>query len=218
MAAHDEIRTQEHLVSSDAALGFPDLHKRMEEAWFRDDVLLPNPDSTGPVPTRYRIKAMCVYRRGEGDDITLEPHPVARIGAGSAARDVPWFDYFGLEGVPEFTKAILNLVPPERWHPAGTFGVHAFRSFSQVTTGPHQDGFEYGITFVVDHVGGGAEAYLQPLAGTSGFHRRLEPGEFILYRDACFMHGCTSLQGQSPHRDALVIQFEAPEDLEVAGL
>ena len=218
MNAHDDIRTDQFHVSSDTALGFAGLNRRIVEAFYAPDVLLPHPDTTGPVPTRYRIKAMCTYERN-GDDVTLTPQPYSRIGTGAGARDVPGFDFFGLDGVTEFVCALLNLVPPESRHQSGTFGVHAFRSFSSVVSGPHQDGFEFGVTYVLDLVGDGAYSYLKPTTyGAKGLDYQLKPGEFVIYRDAAFLHGATELEGKDPHRDALVIQFDAPEDHEAIGL
>ena len=217
MSAHDDMRIDQFHVSSDAALGFPGLHQRIEEAFFTPDVLIPVPDTDGPVPTRYRIKAMCTYER-QGDVVLLDPQPHSQIGTGAGARDVPWFDFFGLEMVPEFVAALLNLIPPESRRERGTFGVHAFRSFGQVVSGPHQDGFEFGCTYVVDLVGNGASSYLHSTSGGKGLEYQLAPGEFVIYRDSAFFHGATALEGKDPHRDALVIQFDAPEDHDACGV
>ena len=48
---------------------------------------------------------------------------------------------------------------------------------------------------------------------------QLQPGEILLFHDASFMHGATPLEGPvgKRHRDALVIQFDAPEDLVAAA-
>ena len=213
MQAHDDMRVDQFHVSNAAALGFPNVNETIKR-FFDPEILLPNPDSTGPVPSRYRIKAACIYRRN-GDDITLEILPFSRIGTGPGARDVPGFDFFGTAELRGFVCALLNLIPPESRRDVGTFGVHAFRSFGQVVSGPHQDGFEYGVTYVADLVGSGAVSYLRPqISGAKGLDYQLKPGEFVLYRDSAFMHGATALDGD--HRDALVIQFDAPEDREVA--
>ena len=217
MQAHDDMRVDQFHVSNAADLGFPNVNDAIK-AFFEPDILAPIPDVDGPVRSRYRIKAACIYRRN-GEDITLEILPHARIGTGVNARDVPGFDFFGTAELRGFVCALLNLVPPESRHTVGTFGVHAFRSFGQVVSGPHQDGFEFGCTYVADRVGHGAVSYLRPQTqGAQGLDRQLQPGEFVLYRDSAFLHGATELTGVDPHRDALVIQFDAPEDHEVGGL
>ena len=55
---------------------------------------------------------------------------------------------------------LLQLVPPKRRQPDGTFGVNLFRTFTNVVTTPHRDNEEFVIIYVLDRVGEGAETYL----------------------------------------------------------
>ena len=215
VSLHGDVRDRSFTVTSDTELGFPGLHQVILAALFRDDVLIPRPDVSGPVPTRYRIKDTMHYRRGPGDEITVEEF-ASDAAALVRLEHVPRFRFLDIPGCRGFAAALLTeLIPPELRHGAGTLGVHAFRSFGQVVDKPHQDGFEYGITYVLDRTAGGGESYLHACpAGGLVLSRQLGPGEILFFRDADFLHGATDIDGG--HRDALVIQFDAPEDLQGA--
>ena len=217
MRDHDWMRNQGFTVTDEMALGFAGLRHVIAGHLFAAAMLPPDPDSGGPVPDRLRIKDAVHYVRGDGDEVTL-----TEFADDNAARvrleHAPRFRWLDVPGCREFTAALLALVPPEDRHQYGTFGVHAFRSFNDVVNGPHQDGFEYGITYVIDRIGGGAVSYLNDLgSGARVLDRQLQPGEILLFRDARFTHGATALTGEPRRRDALVIQFDAPEDLQGAA-
>jgi hypothetical protein len=210
---HEEMRAQDFSIVEDRDFDMPYLHVDIVDWFYQPSIMIPEGDTKGPVADRYRIKDMCVYHR-DGDRVTLKPIPdpsLARIGSGDAARNVPRFDFLSLWPVGHFVKQLLNLVPPERRHPKGTFGVHAFRSFSRVVDGPHQDGFEFGATMVLAQVGGGGDSYLIR-HGETVLSQRLKPGQILFYEDSKFFHGANPLSGEGCRRDALVIQFDSPED------
>lgn len=215
--AHPDLRERQFTVTSDAELGFPGLRDVIGERLFRRDVLVPVADEGGPVRDRYRIKDVMRYRR-DGEKITLAEIAEDR-NALVRLEHVPRFRFLDVPGCEGFAEALLNLIPPEFRHEEGTFGVHCFRSFTSVVDQPHQDGFEYGIAYVVSREGGGAVSYLDMLGTRERvLERQLQAGELVLFRDSAFLHGATPLEGPSPRRDALVIQFDAPEDLQGAAM
>lgn len=211
-----DLRTRFFTVFSEDVMGLRGLRLDILDRCYPEDVLAPVPDARGPVKDRYRAKDFCVYRRF-GDKIELTPAKpdLMQLGDGRDARPVAHVSfctpYAGL------IEALLHLIPPEAQHPQGTWGVHTFRSFSNVVNSPHQDGFEYGGVYCLDLVGGGANSYLIPIAGgPRPLEHQLQPGEILLFKDSKFLHGATPLEGNEPRRDALVLQFDAPEDLEAA--
>jgi hypothetical protein len=122
----------------------------------------------------------------------------------------------------ELVRAILSLVPPERRHPEGTFGVNFFRTYTNVVTAPHQDLEEYIVLYVVDRIGGGAQSYLYDRAAVADggepaadpiLRQQLNPGQIIIFEDKHFQHGATPLEpvaGEDARRDALVCTVDYP--------
>jgi hypothetical protein len=114
------------------------------------------------------------------------------------------------------------MIPPEQRHPEGAFGLHCFRSFAEVVNGPHADGFEFGGTYVVERTAGGAVSYLNR-GGTRVLDHQLQPGEVLLFHEhfpdqpPMFTHGATPLE-PGGYRDAIVLQIDAPEDLEAVAM
>lgn len=218
---HDDMREQGYVIVTEEDLGLPGFRHAVLEHAYRPDVLIPEPDVAGPVPDRYRIKDMIHYT-WNGDGLLLAEtgdDRFARLGTGTHIRPARRFHWLQIPGAFAMTCQMLRLVPPEMRHPSGTFGVHAIRSFNDVVSGPHQDGFEYGVTYVLDRAGDGAVSYLYRSSDSKILDHQLQPGEILLFRDAAFLHGATALEGDpaTRHRDALIIQFDAPEDLEAAA-
>ena len=63
--AHADMRERGFTITNEVDLGFPGLRYALLEAFYRPDVLLPNPDSQGPVPDRYRAKDFLHYQLGK---------------------------------------------------------------------------------------------------------------------------------------------------------
>jgi 2OG-Fe dioxygenase len=197
------------LVLSEDDIGCNGFHHAVETHLY-DPAVTRIPDTGGPVPDRWRSKGMVMYER-HGANVHFVNTTAHRIGVPPAAREVAPLDWLAVPGAHYFTQRLLNLVPVNSTHDRGTFGVHAFRSFTNVVDNPHKDGFEWGITYVADlDATAGGESYLTTNAGTEVLRRQLQPGEFVIYEDAKFWHGATPIAGG--HRDALVIQIDAPED------
>jgi hypothetical protein len=102
----------------------------------------------------------------------------------------------------DLIEALLQLVPPERRQPDGTFGINLFRTFTNVVTKPHHDHEEFIILYVINRVGDGAETYLyNPSDVTEDgqvtapplLRQQLDPGDIIIFEDKRFKHGATPL-------------------------
>jgi 2OG-Fe dioxygenase len=212
--AWDDMRGQQYTIVTEDELGFPGLRFRVLHEIYRPEVLHPAADTGGPVPDRWRAKDFLHYRWDGGHCFLTETSADRYAGLGVPRRAVPRLHWLSVAGGAEMAAAQLAMIPPEMRREAGTWGVHAFRSFSDVVNAPHQDGFEYGITYVLDRTGDGAVSYLFDPAGEQVLDHQLRPGEILLFRDSAFTHGATPLEGTTAkRRDALVIQFDAPEDL-----
>lgn len=226
MSHLDDLRDRGWTLASEDEFGLAGLHKLIGEAFFTAAALPPRPDVEGPVPTRYRNKDFMHYRRiGQALELretSADRYARIRVPGDPPWRPVPRFRWTYVPGAAEMAAELLNMVPDEDRHPEGTFGLHGFRSLDKVVAEPHADGFEFGGTYVIARTGGGAVSYLydQRQGGKLALEHQLQPGEILLfherYRDQepMFLHGATPLDGG--HRDALVIQFDAPEDLAAA--
>lgn len=222
---HDSFRQRGFTITNEAEMFLHGLRHSIVKEFFNEATLPPVPDTAGPVKTRYRNKDIIHYR-WNGDELQLKrisAAKYARIGTGAGSREVPWFQWLSLDGTEHVTRSLLSMVPPEWRHPRGTFGLHCFRSFDSVVDGPHVDGFEFGGTYVVELTTGGAVSYIYDIAtGAQLLDYRLLPGDILLFHEhfpgtnAIVKHGATALE-PSGYRDALVLQIDAPEDLEAAA-
>lgn len=116
----------------------------------------------------------------------------------------------------DLLHAFLQLVPPDRRQPDGTFGVNLFRTFTNVVTKPHHDNEEFIIIYVIDRIGDGANTHLYlpgdvaedgPVARTAVIEQQLNPGDIIIFEDERFKHDASPLispPGGTAMRDALV--------------
>jgi hypothetical protein len=116
----------------------------------------------------------------------------------------------------DLIHAFLQLVPPGRRQPEGTFGVNLFRTFTNVVTRPHHDNEEFIVIYVLDRIGEGAETYLYAPADVTDdgdvkappvLRQQLDPGDIIIFEDKVFKHGATPLinpVGGTARRDVLV--------------
>jgi 2OG-Fe dioxygenase len=212
--AQDDMRERQYTIVTEDELGFPGMRFRVLAEIYRPAVLIPAADAGGPVRDRWRAKDFLHYRWAGSTCSLTETSADRYARLGHPGRVVPRLHWLSVPGGLEMAAVQLSLIPPEWRHEAGTWGVHAFRSFSNVVDQRHQDGFEFGITWVLDRVGDGAVSYLFDLDDNQVLDHQLQPGEILLFKDAAFTHGATALEGTTAkRRDALVIQFDAPEDL-----
>jgi hypothetical protein len=209
--------SQGYVVTSDQSLGLPeDFRKKFSEAYYNKHTLR-HDEGDWPVD-RLRARDVIHYERYD-DHVDLQRHDVITITdrAGiSGQREHARVELLKDPEAENLIRAFLDLVPPDRRQPRGTFGVNLFRTFTNVVTKPHRDNEEFIIIYVVDRVGDGAETYLyrsedvaedgQPIAEPI-LRRQLNPGDVIIFDDKRFKHGATPLvdpAGGQAHRDALV--------------
>ena len=213
-----DVRDHHWSIVTEAELGMRGLARTIVERLYTPEALPPEGDTRGPVGDRYRAKDFCVYWDiGDYRSLQRAPEGPGWIGVDDRARTVHRVDFVGCPGCESLIRAQLAFIPPELQQPAGTWGVHTFRSFSNVVDSPHKDDFEYGLVYVLDRIGDGGVSYL--LANDQStvlLEHQLQPGEMLIFKDSEFFHGATPLEGDDRRRDALVIQINAPEDLAVA--
>lgn len=221
----EDLRTRGFTIATEDDLGVPGLRHSIADAFFNERALPPVPDTDGPVKTRYRSKDFMHYRWDAGALRLRETSHgrYARIGTGEHCRRIPRFRWCDVPGAEHVARMLIAMVPPEERHASGTLGLHGFRSLDEVVSGAHHDGFELGGTYVIERTCGGAVSYLYDMrqGERQVLDHQLQPGEILLFReryrggDHLFLHGATPLEGAG-YRDALVIQLEAPEDLDAA--
>lgn len=192
---------QGYALTSEDKIGLPeDFRGKFLQTYFTDERIRHDPGDW-PVDRKRARDVVRYWWCGEG--LRLEEHSTIAL-----------VDRAGIPGKREhsrarlledataehFVRAILNLVPPDRRRPTGTFGINLFRTFTDVVTRPHQDDEELIILYVLGRKGEGAETYLYDLPaegepiGDPVLKRQLNPGDIIIFDDARFMHGATPLK------------------------
>jgi len=212
---------QGYALTSEGEIGLPDnFREYFLKTYFTDTHIRHDP---GDYP-KDRKRARDVIRYwwdGDGEDPRLEEHDTIaltdRAGIpGKREHSRLWL--LDDAQAEDFVRAILKLVPPGRREPTGTFGVNLFRTFTDVVTKPHHDDEELIILYVLQRKGEGAETYLYDLpsegesVGGPVLRRQLNPGEIIIFDDACFLHGATPLEALpdgTAMRDVLVCTIDS---------
>lgn len=230
-------------MSNDATQAISDGHKDVWSALNRQGYALTNDQSIG-LPGKFRPNFGQTYfnewtlRHDEGD------WPVDRLRARDVIRyqwqdgrltlrrhdAITITDRAGISGEREHARvellddpqardlihAFLQLVPPGRRQPDGTFGMNLFRTFTNVVTKPHRDDEEFIIIYVIDRIGEGAETYLYASADVADdgdvkappvLRHQLNPGDIIIFEDEIFKHDATPLMNPVDgitKRDALI--------------
>jgi 2OG-Fe dioxygenase len=218
---HEEVRGalagQGYALTSDRAIGLPEkVRQNFSETYFNSWTLHHN-EGDWPVD---RQRARDVIRYTWRDNRPhLERHDTITItdragipGKREHSRVELWDD----PHARDLIEAFLQLVPPSRRQPEGTFGVNLFRTFTNVVTAPHHDNEEFIILYVLDRVGGGAETYLYApgdvaadgqVTGAPVVRQQLNPGDVLIFEDKLFKHWTTPLTevpDGTASRDALV--------------
>lgn len=216
-------------MSNDATQAISDGHKDVWSALNRQGYALTNDQSIG-LPGKFRPNFSQTYfnewtlRHDEGDwpvdrlrardviryqwqdrRLTLRRHDAITITdrAGiSGKREHARVELFDDPQARDLIHAFLQLVPPGRRQPDGTFGMNLFRTFTNLVTKPHRDDEEFIIIYVIDRIGEGAETYLYASVDVTDdgdvkappvLRHQLNPGDIIIFEDKIFKHDATPL-------------------------
>jgi hypothetical protein len=208
---------QGYALTDDEQIGLAEkFRENFVQTYFQDHVLR-HDDGDWPVD-RQRARDVVRYE-WDADNLRLWEHETITITdrAGiPGKRDHSRVMLLSDPQAEELVRTFLSLVPTERRHSNGTFGMNLFRTFTNVVTTPHHDNEEFVILYVLDRIGGGAESYLYRTADISNdgqptaepiFRHQLNPGQILIFEDQLFRHGATPLQpslGANAKRDVLV--------------
>jgi hypothetical protein len=208
---------QGYAVTGDQSIGLPGKFRPNFSQTYFNDWTLRHDEGDWPAD---RLRARDVVRyQWQAGNLTLQRHDVITITdrAGiSGRREHTRVELLDDPQARELIIALVQLVPPARRQPCGTFGLNLFRTFTNVVTKPHHDNEEFVIIYVLDRIGEGAETYLyapEDVADEGDVHappvlrQQLDPGDIILFEDKAFKHGATPLinpSGGKARRDALV--------------
>jgi hypothetical protein len=218
---HADVRAaltrQGYALTDDRSLGLPEKFRQNFSETYFNPWTLQHDEGDRPID-RQRARDVIRYQWGD-DGPHLRSHDTITItdragipGKRDHAR-VPLLDD---PQAAELIEAFLQLVPPGRRQPDGTFSVNLFRTFTNVVTRPHHDDEEFIIIYVLDRVGDGAETYLcKPgdvtedgeMTAPPVLQRQLNAGDIIIFEDKLFQHGTTPLinpPGGTAMRDAMV--------------
>jgi hypothetical protein len=213
-----------YVITSDQSIGLPEKFRENFSQTYFNESTLRHDEGDWPVD---RIRARDVVRYEWRDDlVSLQEHGVITITDRAdipGKRDHARVELLNDPEAESLVRTFLELVPPERRQPHGTFGVNLFRTFTNVVTKPHHDDEEFIILYVLDRIGDGAETYLYrpddmdengQLTADPVLRQQLNPGDIIIFEDKRFKHGATPLEnpvdGQM-HRDALVCTVDYPD-------
>jgi len=206
-----------YALTSDRSIGLPDkLRQNFRDTYFNPWTLR-HDEGDWPVD-RQRARDVIRYQ-WDGDDLQLRRHDSITITdrAGiPGKREHARVELLDDPQAADLVRALLQLVPPGRRRPEGTFGVNLFRTFTNVVTEPHHDNEEFIILYVIDRVGGGANTHLYlpddvsdegQVTGPAVLEQQLDPGDIIIFEDKRFKHDASPLvspPGGIAMRDALI--------------
>ena len=213
----DQLTEFGYATTTDAELGLPvGLREHLVAGYFTPDVLRNDiPD----IPAD-RERARDVVRYAwHGETLHLAENDKITLGARVNLPGRREYSRVRMLDDPAATVLIeraLSLVPVAERKARGTFGINLFRTHTDVVTGPHQDGEEFILIYVLDKCGSGAQTTLYNQADESiVFKAVLEPGEMIIFRDRDFLHTASPITPpahgpQSARRDVLACTVDYP--------
>jgi 2OG-Fe dioxygenase len=208
--AWDGIEKRDYAIVRDTDLGLsPALRAHFSMHYFNAKVL--ETDHEAIHKDRDRARDVVRYE-WNGDKPLLTEYPTVTIENRSGYAGTREHRRVKLLADPkaaEWVAAALSLVPPRRRQHVGTFGINFLRTRTTVVSGPHHDGEEFCLVYVVDKVGEGAETRLHHTdeQQTVELRHTLTPGDMLIFRDATYLHDVTPLvsSGAVPcQRDAIV--------------
>jgi hypothetical protein len=210
-------------ITNDSSIGLPEKFRPNFRGTYFNNWTLRHDEGDWPID-RKRARDVIRYQWRDGHP-QLQRHDAITITdrAGILGRrEHARVELLADPQARELITALLELVPPSRRQPDGTFGVNLFRTFTNVVTKPHHDNEQFIIIYVLDRIGTGAETYLYNPADVSAegvikapplLRQQLDPGDIIIFEDALFKHGATPLRNPpdgTARRDALICTVDDP--------
>src|SRR3984885_4864877 len=185
---------QGYALTGDQSIGLPRKFRPNFSQTYFNDWTLRHDEGDWPAD-RLRARDVIHYRcRDEGHDLQRHDSITITDRAGiSGKREHARVELLADPQARDLIHAFLQLVPPGRRQPDGTFGVNLFRTFTNVVTKPHHDNEEFIIIYVLDRVGEGAETYLYAPEDVTAdgettapplLRQQLNPGDIIIFEDA----------------------------------
>jgi hypothetical protein len=206
-----------YALTSDRSIELPDNFRQDFRGRYFDSGMLRHDEGDMPAD-RQRARDVIRYQ-WHGGDLRLSRHESITITdrAGiPGKREHARAELLEDAQAVDLLHAFLQLVPPDRRQPDGTFGVNLFRTFTNVVTKPHHDDEEFIIIYVIDRKGDGANTHLYfpedvakdgRVTGPAVLEHQLNPGDIIIFEDARFKHDASPLTDPpdgTAMRDALV--------------
>jgi hypothetical protein len=211
-----DLTDQGYAVTSDQRIGLPEKCRQNLRDTYFNSWTLHHDEGDWPVD-RQRARDVIRYQ-WHGTDLQVRRHDSITITnrAGiPGKREHSRVELLEDAQAADLIRAFLQMVPPKRRRPDGTFGVNLFRTFTNVVTKPHHDNEEFIIIYVVDRVGEGAVTHLYhpgdvaddgQVTGDPVLEQQLNPGDIIIFEDKRYKHDASRLvpQDGSTRRDALI--------------
>ncbi|MGH9644077.1 MAG: 2OG-Fe dioxygenase family protein [Terriglobales bacterium] len=205
----------------DRRIGFgAEFREHVIQTYFTESILR---HDIHDVLDRERVRDVMRYERS-GDSLRLTEHETIMVKDREdhlLDREYARVELLHDARMVEWIGVALSLVPPAQRNSRGTFSANLLRTHTAVVPGgPHQDGKEFVLIYVLDKLGGGAETQLYRIdsPGDAAFSEILRPGDMIVFRDELFRHGTTPLiapPGGTAHRDAMVCTVNYPDEYSV---
>lgn len=210
--------------TSDAALGLsPDLHRHIDKRFYEEADLGPEVPGMSP-PDRLRVVDALGYERrrlGKLAVVELENAAMPARPEAPAPRQYNRVHALGDVHFRGWVANVLSMIPPEYQHNQGDLRLNFARTLTQVVEGRHQDGTDIVALYVA------ARHNIKDDAATTTLHpienpektvdetlSPLLPGDWLIFKDARFMHNVTPIEpareGEPAHRDAIVALLPDP--------
>jgi hypothetical protein len=220
--AQENIYIHGYVILLDTDLDFALKDRAQINDQYNENVLQNDMPNVYPVD-RLRGRDVIRYIRLEEDSLRLAEHDVITIKTpGSTIGNHPhevtreYARLFTLDkpGFAELIKGLLRTIPREERQAQGTVGVNLFKTFSDVVSGPHQDGVQFVGIYIPDKNCNGAETTLvfKDNPDKVILRKILEPGELLIFRDKDFLHNVSPLEspkdGSPKYRNALILTVD----------
>ena len=228
LSAIQNLQTKGYCILRDSDLGFSQKDRASINAFYDETVLqndLPNVYPVDRLRARDVVRYRCQEKKvfiAEHSSIRIKtpketlgnhPHEVVREYKRTFLLDEPAFR--------RIIEHLLQMVPPEERQSQGTIGVNLFKTFSDVVSGPHQDGVQFVGIYIPDKNCTGSETTLSAIGDPDEtvFRRSLEAGDFLIFRDKDFVHSVSPLKpptnNAAMYRNALILTVDYKDTYQV---